>query len=223
MSMLGTLGKIAMGIAVAKGAGNLLGKNNQSGQSGGLGDLLGGLLGGKNNSTGTSSTTGGGLGDLLGTLIGGVTGNTTDTTTSKQTTGGGLADILSAAFSEHNDDKGSEDDKAKLLLKAMINAAKSDGKVDEEEQAKITKYLDDITPEEVEFVTNELTTPLDIDAFIAEVPSNMANEVYLMSLLTINLDNKKEKNYLKTLAKGLDISEDTVNKIHSKLNVAPLY
>lgn len=79
MSLMKTLAKVAIGVAVAKGA-NAMMKGKQSGdtaQAGGLGGLLGGLAG---------SSAGGGLGGLLGGLTGGSTGGTTG--------GGSLQDML---------------------------------------------------------------------------------------------------------------------------------
>ncbi len=64
MSLMGTLGKVAMGVIVAKGVGKMMGSG--SGSGGGLGGLLGGLAGGSQQS--------GGLGGLLGSLTGGQQG-----------------------------------------------------------------------------------------------------------------------------------------------------
>jgi len=78
MSLMKTLAKVAVGVAVAKGASAMM-KNGQSGgtsQAGGLGGLLGGLTGG-------SAGGAGGLGGLLGGLTGGSAGGA-----------GGLQDML---------------------------------------------------------------------------------------------------------------------------------
>lgn len=82
MSLVRTLGKVAVGMIVAKGVSKMVGGESSSGgglggllgsltggggsQSGGLGDLLGNLTGGQQR---TGST--GGFGDLLGSLTGG--------------------------------------------------------------------------------------------------------------------------------------------------------
>lgn len=66
MSLMKTLAKVAIGVAVAKGASAVM-KGGQSGTSqagGGLGGLLGGLTGG-------AGTQAGGLQDMLGGLLGG--------------------------------------------------------------------------------------------------------------------------------------------------------
>lgn len=81
MSLMKTLAKVAIGVAVAKGASALM-KNRTGGgaaQGGGAGGLLGGLTGGAAGSSqplrGTRSTgatsTGGGLEDMLGGVLGG--------------------------------------------------------------------------------------------------------------------------------------------------------
>lgn len=68
MSLMGTLGKVAMGIIVAKGVGKVMGgAAGGTSSGGGLGGMLGGLMGGAS----TGGSAGGGLGGLLGGLTGG--------------------------------------------------------------------------------------------------------------------------------------------------------
>lgn len=80
MSLVSTLGKIAMGVMVAKGVGKMMGNNAGGGASaGGLGGLLGGgqqgggggLLGGLLGSAMGGQQQGGGVADILGGLMGG--------------------------------------------------------------------------------------------------------------------------------------------------------
>jgi len=73
MSLLKTLAKVAVGIAVAKGVGGMM-KRGAGQQQAPTGQLGGGAAGGQ---------AGGGLGDLLGKLGGGAGGQ-----------GGGLGDLL---------------------------------------------------------------------------------------------------------------------------------
>lgn len=74
MSLMKTLAKVAIGVAVAKGASSMV-RNSGSGGGGGLGGLLGGLAGaaGGTQSAGRASS-GGGLQDMLGGLLGGAGG-----------------------------------------------------------------------------------------------------------------------------------------------------
>lgn len=74
MSLMKTLAKVAIGVAVAKGASAMMKKNGSSasaGSAGGLGGLLGGLTGGSAGGAGSSA---GSLQDMLGGLMGGGAG-----------------------------------------------------------------------------------------------------------------------------------------------------
>ncbi len=120
--------------------------------------------------------------------------------------------------------KQEDEEHARLLITAMINAAKSDGEIDQEEQKKIVSNLgDDITEEEKRYVLHEMQSPLDVQGFIAKVPKGMEQEVYVMSLMAIDLDHQDEAKYLDTLRKGFDMSESQANTLHEKLGVPTLY
>lgn len=211
MSLMGTLGKVAMGIMVAKTVGKAMGG------SGGLGDMLGGLMGGKNN-TASNQQQGGGLGDLIGSLAGG--GSTSKQSSSNNN---GLGDLLSAALAGNQvETTPSQEEQAEIILKAMINAAKADGSIDAQEQKKIVEHVGEVTQEEYAFVKNEMESPLDIDGVIARA-KGIEKEVYMMSLLTINLDSQIEAQYMDKLGKGLGISEEMANEIHQRVGAPLLY
>jgi uncharacterized membrane protein YebE (DUF533 family) len=75
MSLMKTLAKVAIGVAVAKGASAMMKKSGSStnaGSAGGLGGLLGGLTGGSAGGAGSSA---GSLQDMLGGLMGGSAGS----------------------------------------------------------------------------------------------------------------------------------------------------
>lgn len=219
MSLMSTLGKVAMGVMVAKGVGKMLGGGKSSG--GGLGGLLGGLTGGQ------QSGSAGGLGDLIGGLAGkaggGGLGGILDSL-GGGSQGGGIGGMLNDALQGNNVSANDDEEaKAELLLKAMLNAAKSDGVIDDEEKRKITEHLGDVSPEEAEFVRRELESPLDVDGLINSVPRGMEQQVYFMSLLAIDLDSNQEAQYLDSLANGLNISQDVCNQIHEQLGAPALY
>jgi len=227
MSLMSTLGKVAMGVIVAKGVGKMMGSSGSSSGGGLLGGLLGSLTG--SNSAGSS---GGGLSDLLGGLAGkagsgGGLGGILDSLGggSASSSGGGLGDIFNNVLQGKEPEKvdDAQEKEAEILLRAMLNAAKSDGKIDEEEQRKITEHLEDISDEEAQFVRDELNSPLDVDAFINSVPRGMEEKVYFMSLLAIDLDSEEEARYLDKLAKGLNISHEVCNQIHEKLGAPVMY
>jgi len=114
-------------------------------------------------------------------------------------------------------------DQAAILIRAMVNAAKADGVVDQQEQENIVGKLGDIGPEETAFIRAEMQAPLDVASFVRSVPKGLEQQVYVMSLMTVNLDSKPEADYLDSLAKGFNISEQASNQIHAQLNVPQLY
>ncbi len=213
MSLISTLGKVAMGIAVAKGLGKMMG-GSKGGSSGGIGDLLGGLVGGK------SADTKGGLGGILDSLGGSKLGNAQSQGSSQ----GGFGDLFGNAMQGKEINASTEQEQqAEIMLRAMINAAKSDGNISEDEQRKITEHLGDVSREEAEFVRKEINAPLDTKGFIQSVPRGMEQQVYLMSLMAIDLDSNEEAHYLNQLAKGLNISKDVCNQIHEKVGAPAIY
>lgn len=222
MNLVGTLAKMAVGVAVSRGVGKMMG-----GRGGGLGGMLGGLMsGGASRGAGGlagmlgsalsgGGSQGGGLGGLLNSLGGG----------QQASAGGGLGGLLNAALSGGSTPEPSADEnsQAELMLRAMINAAKCDGGVDEAEQQKILGHLGDVGQEEANFVRNEMTAPLDVDGFIRSVPKGLEQQVYAMSLLGIDLDSKAEAQYLDKIASGMGISHEISNQIHEKVGVPVLY
>jgi len=234
MSMMGTLGKVAMGILVAKGMSKVMGGGSSSG-----GGLLGGLLGGQGSQRqgggGLSDmlggagglggllggASGGGLGGLLGSLAGGgAQNNTADKSGQSKDFSSMFNDAIQGKEPEATPE---QDQQAQIMLRAMISAAKADGQIDEEEKKKIVEHLKDASDDDAEMVRNELQAPLDIQGLIDSVPKGMEQQVYLMSLLAINLDSKEEAVYLDLLAKGLNISHQESNQIHEKLGAPTLY
>jgi len=221
--------------------GSLLGGGQSGQQGGGLGDLLGSVLGGgqKNVQPQSGGHSGGSMGDLLGSLLGG--GSTNSSGLGGQ---GGLGGLLGSALSKYAQvqnpnmpnpapdakehlPEGIELEKAAehatIIIRAMINAAKSDGTIDKEEQEKIIAKMGDLSEEEVAFLRREFNAPLDVEGFIKSVPKEMQQQVYAVSLMAIDLDNNKEAGYLARLAEGFGISPQFANEIHEHLGAPKIF
>jgi uncharacterized membrane protein YebE (DUF533 family) len=96
---------------------------------------------------------------------------------------------------------------ADLALRAMINAAKADGQIDETELRHITERLGDLDGDEREFLLAELRKPMDTDAIVKAIPNKqVAAQIYAASLLATGNDTPAEQRYLTDLAErsGLD-------------------
>lgn len=245
MSLVGTLAKVAVGAMVAKG---VSGAMRGGGAGGGLGGLLGGLTGGAGGTGGTggglgglagglggmlsgqqqggqqqqgqAGATAGGLGGLLESLGGAQVGQQAP----QQPQAGGFGDLFNTALAgqEPAPDPAAEQ-QAEVLLRATIMAARADGEIDAAEQAKITGNLGEIDEEEANFIRNEMSNPTTLEAFIPTIPQGMEQQVYLMSVMAIDLDTQEEAQYLDKLARGLNIDQATSNAIHAKLGVPALY
>lgn len=265
MSLMKTLAKVAIGVAVAKGASAMM--QNRSGSSGGLGGLLGGLAGGQaqggaglqdmlgglmGGAQGSGSSGGmGGLGGLLeglggsggqgqglqgmlgglaggvgaagllGALGGGITKRPADN-------GASFGQVLNSNFDQTPEEPieptADQETAAALMLRAMIQAAKSDGQLDDAEQEKLMGQLGgDIDAQEATFLRTEMQRDVDAAALAQEVPNGMGPQVYAMSVLAIDLDSQAEAKYLHSLAQALGLDAPAVNDIHAQLGVPSLY
>ena len=170
------------------------------------GRAVGGLIGGN---------TGRLVGSLLGSMVGG------------RGVGGGLGSAmggLGGLLGGGDDDEPVEipDEQAVVLIRAMTNAAKSDGEVDQEEIDNIIRRAGDLEAEDEAFLRAEFAAPLDLEAFIESVPSGMEAEVYTASILPIEIDTVAETTYLQNLADGLGLKSSQVEEIHNALEIPAL-
>lgn len=109
------------------------------------------------------------------------------------------------------------EDLGKSLVRAMISAAKADGRIDAEEKDAIFERLKimPLSSEEKAWVFDELSTPLDINAVVsrADTPEHAA-EIYAASLVAITADTPAEQAYLEALAAKLRLDPALVAEIH---------
>ncbi len=112
---------------------------------------------------------------------------------------------------------------ARHLLRAMIAAAKADGHVDAQEQARIFAEMDKLplSAGDKAFVMDELRAKLDVDAVAADAATpEEAAEIYAASLLAIDVDNAAERGYLAMLAARLNLDEGLVAHLHGNVAAA---
>ncbi len=117
----------------------------------------------------------------------------------------------------------SDEDRAIVLIRSMVNAAKADGRIDQGEQDKIIKQLGNPSRENIEFLRNEFSAPLDVQEFVRSVPIGMEQQVYTMSLIAIDLDEGSEASYLVQLAEALRIPVDVREQIHQRFGAPSVY
>lgn len=233
------LGGQAGGGGLLDQLGQMLGaaQGGAGGGAGGLGGLLGQVMGGLQGAAGRTTEAVrrndplavGGLGAVVGALLGGRGG---------AVGGGALALLGSLAYSalkgmgeaqaaaaspaaelEHL----TSDDTAMLLIRAMITAAKADGRIDRDEIDRIAGKLAEIgaDAEAQRWVMAEMQAPADVAGLVAQVRGpEVAAEVYAASLLAIEVDTPAEQAYLADLARRLQLPPQAVAQIHRALGVA---
>jgi uncharacterized membrane protein YebE (DUF533 family) len=198
-----------------------------------LGQLASSLLGGQPSNIG-------GIGALAGSLLGGGASSV------KGAMGGGaLAMLGSLAFKAYQNSQQSTDqpmdsttqlmtgerapetpeedkiveDRMMLMLQAMINAAKADGQIDEQEMSKIVGKAkeDGLSDEDQRFMMAEMDKPMNTEALISSASDDpqIAAQIYTASLLAIEIDTDVEKEYLNDLAHRLNLSDNVVSYLQT--------
>ena len=258
MSLMGTLAKVAIGYAAARGVDHLSGGKGLSGLMGGaqvpgdnpmaqfqaqMGQMFGGAAG-NNPLAGMMENLQSGGFDLSSMMGVGTrdSGDKGGLLSSMPVAGGaGLAGMLAAAgglaamggknmgglldqFAKSGAVTPEVEETAALMLRAMIQAAKSDGGIDEAERAKILDTVgDDADAEDIAFVQAQLVAPVDVQALAQDTPHPLRAQVYSASLMTIRVDTQPEAEYLDALARAMGLDQATVNALHMQMGVQPLY
>ena len=117
----------------------------------------------------------------------------------------------------------SQNDQAVLLIRAMINSAKVDGEISEDEQKNILNQVGDTSPETIQFLRTEFARPLDVNEYSQSLPLGMEQKAYSISLMAIKLDTKEEADYLRLLGRSLRISPEVCNQLHQQQNAPMMY
>lgn len=216
---------------------------DSGGMLGGLAETAQDFIGADRSGQGANPLAVAGLGALAGAVLGGGSG------AAKGAVGGGALALLSglalSALGKWQRAPGAEqppeeapplglrppqdaaeaqqlEQSATLILAAMINAAKADGQVDQEELQRIVGKLREAgaQAEALDFVMSELRKPMDLEGLIRRVPSaQVAVQLYAASLLAIEVDTEAERRYLRRLAHGLGLEAGVVQRVHQCLGM----
>lgn len=219
--MMGGLGALAASVLAGRG---------RSGMGGGLGGGLGG-----GNLRGAVGA--GGLA-LLGMLAMNALRNAGSSqqqpATGSSLPAGGAVGGMGAAYAGGTDpnvdadlmppEQAVSDRTASLVLRAMIDAAKADGRVDATERQRIVAKAQESGADEeaTAFLQRELERPADLDALAAEAKDPVvAAQVYAASLLAIQVDTQEERDYLRALAQRLGLDATVTAQLHAALGAPP--
>jgi uncharacterized membrane protein YebE (DUF533 family) len=243
----GNFGDILSGAAgklgdVLGGAGGKLGDvlgglfGGQGGDS--IGQTLSGTLGEAQRSLGNNQNLAlAALGALAGAILGG------GSKSMKGAVGGGIMAVLGAlayqALKGTQQESGEVpltlrepatpaeqaqlENQAHLMLRAMINAAKADGQIDQDEVQRIIGRLDEAGADKTarEFVMSAMSKPMETEAIVAEAKGNpqLAAELYGASLLAIKVDSPAEEEDLRNLTASLGLPPQAASNLEKSMGL----
>lgn len=230
MSFVKTLATLAAGYAAAKGVDKFKGMGGMKGVQ----DMMAGASEGQNPLGDMMKQMGLPGGDALQGMLGQLTGGGAATGGAAAAGLSGLMAALGGAAATGQENAASmmdsltgttvttdtQESNAKLMIRAMIQAAKADGEIDEDEKAKILEHMGEMGPEELEFVKAELAGPIDIAGLAADTSEQMKAQVYAVSLMAVKVDHTSEAQYLNGLADALGLSAATRDQVHKSMGLA---
>ncbi len=245
MSLLRTLTGVAIGIAATRGAQALANRGGReerrsggnglldslrgqdSSSVGGLGQLLGGggsgrglgdlmeEFGGSSSLGGLGGILGGGAaGGLLGGLLGG--GNSDQ----QPAFGRRLNESLRSGREPADPPTDDEEAMAALMIRAMIMAARSDGRIDAAEREALLGHLGDLDAHERAFVTEELDRDIDLRAFARDVPDHpgLRTQIFATAMSAIDIDSTRERQFAEDLAEALGLEAKARGHIQRRMS-----
>ncbi len=107
-------------------------------------------------------------------------------------------------------DTGDQEARSRVILWAMIAAARADGHIDAEERAALAEQIDALGADDElhVWVEQQMSAPLDAEAIAHDVDSpQAAREVYLASVAIIDDRNPMERAWLDQLASALELED----------------
>jgi uncharacterized membrane protein YebE (DUF533 family) len=123
-------------------------------------------------------------------------------------------------FLPAKEDSAAQEQLGLILVRAMIAAARADGKLDAQESQAIFQRIEalGLEADEQALLVAEMGCPVDMDAIASSAGSpEIAAEIYIASLLAIDVDTVAEKSYLAMLAARLNLAPELVNELHRQV------
>jgi uncharacterized membrane protein YebE (DUF533 family) len=125
-----------------------------------------------------------------------------------------------SAFMPAKSDYAGQETLGLTLVRAMIAAARSDGRLDAQESQAIYQRIESLglDPENQALLVAEMGRPVDMDAIVDSASSpEVAAEIYIASLLAIDVDTAAEKSYLAMLAARLNIPPELATELRRQV------
>jgi len=127
---------------------------------------------------------------------------------------------VGSAFVPALEDQRATDELGLTLVRSMIAAARSDGRLDAQESQAIFQKIEEmgLDSDDQNLLVQEMGHPVDIDAIVKSATSpEVAAEIYIASLLAVDVDTPAEKSYLNMLAARLQLPPELVVELENQV------
>lgn len=185
-------------------------------QVAGIGAVLGSVLGGGSRSL-SGAVKGGALAMLAGIAYQAFVNSSQSPQSDTKVPAGGGALPPGLKAPETPTEAQALESTAALVIRGMMEIAKSDGQVSAEEIERIVGQLKTagMAGDVEAWILDQLRRPLDLDAFVAQIPSTeVAAQVYAASLIAVEVDTPAERQYLADFAAKTGLTPAVVSQIH---------
>lgn len=112
------------------------------------------------------------------------------------------------------------------LVRAMIAVARADGRLDAQESQVIFQKINSLglDNESQNLLVQEMGHPVDVDAIVNSASSpEIAAEIYIASLLAVDVDNAAEKAYLAMLSARLQLPPGLVKELEKQVETKKVF
>lgn len=178
----------------------------------GLGALAGGLLGGRERPM--QGAVGGGVMALIGAVA---------FAALKKSGNSQPVVPLGLRAPQSTGEKMELEQQTVLVFRAMVNAAKSDGRIDRREKQRILGKLQEmgVDPDSREFVRTEMNQPMNTESIVLATTGRpeLAASLYAASLLAIEVSTAAEKEYMGKFAAKLGLDRVVVEHLEKAVGL----
>ncbi len=176
-----------------------------------------GAAAGAEAGAGQQRTLGGTIGGIIDSLTGPARGGEAGGGDARPSLGDRIGDAFGGREPAAAPAEGEvSDGRALLLIRAMITAANSDGRISEDERRRILAKLDEdgADADDRRTVERELANPVPLEDLLREVrDEDTAQQFYLASRVAVEGETGVQKSYLEFLRQRLALPEEDVAEV----------
>ena len=106
---------------------------------------------------------------------------------------------------------------AQAIIRAMVQTARADGQIDDDEREALLQLQDDADEAEREILRDALSEPVDAQSVADDAPEHAVMDIYAAALLVATPINAEERAYLNRLADALGLAPKARQRIENTM------